>query len=351
MIVNASIEVTLEALGDFPSLVSAFEETHEANGVARPLLSDSFMVPLCDHLASDTTLLLVGRREKKVVMLLPIVRKRFGIYETFSPSQLPVTFLLARDLSVDRALIRQCAKAIQSPILMLSILDFDQDAFPTVQIDQRIAESRPYADTMRIAFEGQFETYWASRSKKLRDNIKRYCSRLEKAGHDLGFKVNKDPQDISTALAKYAAIEQAGWKGKQGTAIDLSDSQGVFYLDAFERFAKNGNVRILELLAGDQVVSSRIVVFLESSAVFLKTTYDEKLKKYSPGRILLQKTVEYLFGLEQLEQVEFYTKVTPDQAQWSTATRPVVHLELHRYSLTQFLRRLQFKLKNRKSAV
>lgn len=347
-----AVQFSAEPIEKFADLLESAHRQSLESGVATALLSPCFLGVLVARLGTDDVRIIVGRNGEEIVLLLPVVRKAFGIYETFCPSQLPVTPLVARGLSLDPDFLRQCSRALASPVLMLSILNFDELAFgQKVSFDDTASELRPYADTMHVDLTGEFQSYWSSRSKKLRDNIKRYTNRLEKDGYRIGFVSNETMADVSEALARYAEIESSGWKGEQGTAINLADEQGRFYTDCLRCFAKDRATRIFELTLNGNVVSSRIVVFRGNGAVFLKTTYDESFSRYSPGRILLYRSLESLFDNDGLHRVEFYTKVTKDQAQWSSGTRPIVHIELHRSRATRLLRKLELAIRSRLSGL
>ena len=137
-------------------------------------------------------------------------------------------------------------------------------------------------------------------------------------------------EDMSAAVTAYGEIESAGWKGQRGSAIHGDNAQGRFYTDLMKRFAERGDARVFHLLMNDSVVASRMVVQGGSSAVILKTTYDEKFSRYAPGRVLLAAVLERLFEDERLGQVEFYTKANADQLQWATGTRMIRHYNLYR---------------------
>lgn len=339
------MQISVEPISRFSELFAQLNESDTDAGVAAPMLSECFLGHIVSQFGSTKVRVLVGRQQGDVVMLLLVVRKAFGVFETFCPSQLTVTPLIAGNLILDKKFLRQCGAALGSPVMMLTVFNFDYLAFPKVELHEKITELRPYADTMHIDLSGDFESYWSARSKKLRDNLKRYVSRMEKDGFDVSFVVNASSKDVGAALSRYALIEQGGWKGKQGTAIDLNDDQGQFYDKALRCLAAHDGAQVLELQVDGAVVSSRIVIFKNGKAVFLKTTYNEDFKKYSPGRILLMMTIEHLFGMRSLERVEFYTKVNADQGQWASGTRPVQHLEVYRFGLLRSLRRFQVRLR------
>ena len=64
--------------------------------------------------------------------------------------------------------------------------------------------------------------------------------------------------------------------------------------------------------------------------VILKTTYDERLSKYAPGRVLLKRLLEQHSSACPTGNVEFYTNATRDQLSWATDSRAIRHIRLFR---------------------
>ena len=183
---------------------------------------------------------------------------------------------------------------------------------------------------MAVNSSGLFEDYWSQRKKKLRDNVKRYFKRAAQDGFEESLRESRTPSDVERAFETYARIESSGWKGEAGTAITIENAQGRFYGDVLRRFAARGQARIFELLFNDEVVSSRIGIQDGNMIVFLKTTYDERFSKYSPGRRILYRTLETLFADDSADELEFYTNATADQAQWASELREIQHVTMYR---------------------
>ena len=63
-------------------------------------------------------------------------------------------------------------------------------------------------------------------------------------------------------------------------------------------------------------------------AVVLKTTYDESLAGFAPGRLLLYRMLDLVHQPEK--DIEFYTNATPEQIAWSTSGCYVQNIQIFR---------------------
>jgi hypothetical protein len=232
-----------------------------------------------------------------------------------------------KSLKIDLGAI---SKSMPEPLLTFTILDYDLDVFLPPLVDENLIEQVYYCTTMSINAELNFAAYWSKRSKKLRDNMRRYFKRADDADIDVKLVVNTTVESIQSAIGRYADIETAGWKGRAGTAISRDNLQKQFYSCVLKRFAERRCATIFELQANNAVISSRLAIRNDKSVIFLKTTYDEEYSRISPGRLLLYLTLENLLGRGGIQNIEFYTKANRDQLQWSTSRRDIVHLNIYR---------------------
>lgn len=339
------MNLTAEPISRHPELTAAwYQDNRLQESAGSVFLLQAFLDPLLTHLAGEHTRLLVGWEHGSPRVILPVEPAGFGRWRSFYASQMPVTPLLANALSIDRPFLKQAARALGGVVAMLTLYDFDHDTFPGVSLPGENAIPVPYADTFFVDLGDGFDAYWKSRSKNLRSNVRRYGNRAGKAGIDFTFRTLHAPQDVSEGLARYAEIERQGWKGEQGTAIDPETPQGAFYADALSRFAAQGDAFVFELLHGDSVIASRLVIRHGNVATILKTTYREDYAEYAPGRLHLHETLAQIGNAQLARKVEFFTKMTREQASWSTTARAIEHLELYPSALARRLNALRRRL-------
>ena len=190
-----------------------------------------------------------------------------------------------------------------------------------------------HALTINIDVAGEaagFDAYWAQRSKKLSQNIRRYAHRLEKDGGGRQLLRLTEAAQMGAAVARYGELESSGWKGREGTAIRIDNAQGEFYREVLERFAASGQGAVYECWFGDRLAASRLVIGSPAMLVMLKTSYDESLSEFAPGRLLLFDLIRQTFAEGGCRTIEFYTNATPDQLAWATGQRTIRHVTVFR---------------------
>jgi hypothetical protein len=64
--------------------------------------------------------------------------------------------------------------------------------------------------------------------------------------------------------------------------------------------------------------------------ITLKTTYDESLAAYAPGRLLDYLFLEREFSEKRFSVVEFYTNASSERQSWGTGTRTISHITVYR---------------------
>ena len=185
-----------------------------------------------------------------------------------------------------------------------------------------------YGVTIDIPLAGGFEAYWQRRPKKLRENLRRHLRHARSAGIDPVLRIRSQPEDMQSAVARYAALEGKGWKAARGTALDSNGAQLDFYQDLMRHHAALGQAHVYELWAGDKLAASRLIVAQEGIVVALKTTFDESQRAWAPGRLLLHDTLEDAFSRWPGQSFEFYTSASIDQLSWAERQRSILHVTL-----------------------
>ncbi|MCK7493608.1 MAG: GNAT family N-acetyltransferase [Comamonadaceae bacterium] len=138
-----------------------------------------------------------------------------------------------------------------------------------------------------IDVAGSFADYWATRGKNLRSNVRKQHNRLAASGISCEFVELRGADQMAPALARYGALESAGWKGREGTAIHPDNEQGRFYRTLLEGAADRGEAVVHEYRIDGRTVASNLCLERGSVFVILKTTYDETLdSSLSPAFLL-----------------------------------------------------------------
>ena len=194
-----------------------------------------------------------------------------------------------------------------------------------------------HAVTLNISLEETFDAWTERRTKQLRKNIRRYEARASAEGIQLSLQVHTDLPNIAAAVERYIQLEDAGWKGKEGTSLGSIPEQRRFYEDLFAELGAEKRGLVYELWANERLAASRLVIHRGQMVVILKTAFDEDLREWAPGRVLFHKVIEDAFKRWPQQSLELYTNATQDQLSWIDNQRTIHHLTLFRSAAIKLL--------------
>jgi CelD/BcsL family acetyltransferase involved in cellulose biosynthesis len=129
------------------------------------------------------------------------------------------------------------------------------------------------------------ETYVAEAMKpKRRRDLERLRRRLER---DTGGPVTcVDRADDPSAVEDFLALEAAGWKGANGTALACDTLHARFFREMCEGFARDGRLQLVSLSAGGRTIAMKCNLMASDRLFTFKQAYDEEFSDYSPGRLV-----------------------------------------------------------------
>jgi CelD/BcsL family acetyltransferase involved in cellulose biosynthesis len=311
------------------SHAQAWDALNQSQFGAHPLLASLFVDGLLRHFGDGTEHLCI-LRDGVAIRAMCVVRPLNRLmWTSFAPAQAQVALTLVPH----RELLATLVDSLPGKVLQLDLLSNDPlvggvlgDAAPPTR-------RQAHALTMRVALDGTFDAYWSARPRNLSSNIRRYDRRLQTDGMARRMARITAPDDIVAAVERYAGLEGAGWKGRQGTALGSTPEQYDFYRNLMREAAGRGQAVVYELWINDKLAASRLAVYADTMLVMLKTSYDEQLSVYAPGRLLLRHAIEDAFTLVPGGTIEFYTDASMDQLEWASAHRWMQHVSLYRNRL------------------
>jgi CelD/BcsL family acetyltransferase involved in cellulose biosynthesis len=304
---------------------AAWGELNDRLYAGHPMLTRNFVDGLLRHFGAGTEQLAICHNALGTCAMLILQRRAGGLWSVFRPAQAQVGCALVNDAKQLSSLFRALpgmALAVDLMCLDTKLSGHLDGAGPTLRLHHVL--------TMSIQLDGGYEHYMTSRSGGLRQNLRRYERRADGDGFPVRYAIADDPLSIHAAVARYCELESAGWKGTEGTALSAANAQGTFYTDLLVKAASTRQGAVHELWLGDQLAASRLVVWSQRDVVMLKTSYDESLSKYAPGRVLLRHVVEHCFEHHAGAAIEFYTDATKDQLSWATQRRSILNVRLYR---------------------
>lgn len=120
-----------------------------------------------------------------------------------------------------------------------------------------------------------------------RKKLRQYRRRLGEKG-TLNYRILIAPGDVKRGLEEFFALEAAGWKGRQGSALANDPADAAFTRAMIAALAPRGEATIHQLTLDGKPVSMQIVLRAGPTAFTWKTAYDETQSDYSPGTLLLE---------------------------------------------------------------
>jgi CelD/BcsL family acetyltransferase involved in cellulose biosynthesis len=124
-------------------------------------------------------------------------------------------------------------------------------------------------------------------SSSSRKKLRQHRRRLAEKGA-LQSSILTDVEAVQRAFENSLALEAAGWKGRQRTALLSHEADAHFARAMIAALAAQGEAAIHMLTLDARPVSMQIVLRAGPAAFTWKTAYDEALHDVSPGMLLLE---------------------------------------------------------------
>ncbi len=270
------------------------------------------MIAICEH-------------NSQINCLAIVVKSGFGKWHTFQPSQAPLGLWNQNPASSIVELTTSLRASLPGHCLQFAITQQDPD-FISRPATSRQLQTLDYIQTARVTVTGSFDDYWAKRGKNLRQNMRRQRNRLARENTDLNLSIIREPDAIQAAVKAYGELESKGWKAELGTAIHIDNSQGIFYKNMLENFARRNQAIVFQYHYGEDLVATDFCIIGGESLIILKTTYEESISGSSPAMLMREEAFNIIFTEKLAKKIEFYGKVMEWHTRWADEFRTMYHL-------------------------
>jgi hypothetical protein len=325
-----------QALQKDPAMREAWDHLNAQRGDL-PFLSADTLCAALTAFGSGHERLATAVFEGRIVAAIILVPSAKFRWSTFQPSQVPLGAWVAEPQLDLPDLTRSLIRGPLGFCLALSITQVDPLVCqrPDVAADFRCDD---YIDTAWVEIVGTFDDYWAARGKNLRQNMRKQRNKLAADGQATRMRVISEHAEIGPALSRYGALESAGWKAAEGTAIHPDNAQGRFYIELFEQAAARGEAVFYEYLLDEKTVAMNLCLLRHGQLIVLKTTYDESTNKaLSPAFLLREEELQSFFSSSLVRRVEYFGKVMDWHTKLTQESRSIYHFTQFRWA---WLRRL-----------
>jgi CelD/BcsL family acetyltransferase involved in cellulose biosynthesis len=129
--------------------------------------------------------------------------------------------------------------------------------------------------------------YWEENVRgKKRKELRRQHKRLAEEGA-LRFVRSDGSADLDRWITDFLALERAGWKGENGSALDCAVETRTLFRGALAGAAAAGKLELLAHYLDDRPIAMLANFLTPPGAFSFKTAFDEDYARFSPG-VLLQ---------------------------------------------------------------
>lgn len=293
-----------------------------------PILDSRFVDKAIKWFGDSKLVLAICTSQNTVCCMAVLWKPRFGMWQTFQPSQSPLGFWVQDGAYATSELCTSLLKSKLGFSFALGITQQDPAIIVRPAQTARV-QTLDYIDTARVTVAGSFEDYWAERGKNLRQNLRRQKNRLQRENIQTHLKIIAKSDEMQKAVEEYGLLESAGWKSKENTAVHGSNTQGKFYAELLSEFAKSDQALAFQYWYDETLVASDLCIKGGRDLVILKTTYDEGITTTSPAMLMRKESFEYICEKQMARRIEFYGRVMEWHNRWSTEIRTLYHINAY----------------------
>ncbi|MCF8707272.1 GNAT family N-acetyltransferase [Rhizorhapis sp. SPR117] len=130
------------------------------------------------------------------------------------------------------------------------------------------------------------DEYWETHIRgKKRKEIRRLQKRLKELG-TMTSSTLTHVDDISAWCDAFLALELAGWKGVEGTAMACNPADAAFFRDCIASAFADGTVDFLRLDFDGKPIAMLVNFLMGEGAFSFKIAFDETMARFSPGVLI-----------------------------------------------------------------
>jgi CelD/BcsL family acetyltransferase involved in cellulose biosynthesis len=184
---------------------------------------------------------------------------------------------------------------------------------------------RPWSHS-RLRIRQSWEEYFREAvSKDTRKRIDRQGRQLAEYGA-LTWRSHTAGEASTIGFDAFMNVELRSWKAKVGEIVQSESTLTSFYRDVIRTFEANEKAVVTALYLHQTPICAGLSLLTDGRLLLLKTSFDEKFAKYSPGSQLYKNVIAKAFN-DSLVEVDFYSKMEFSQ-RWTKDERHFVDLQI-----------------------
>ena len=156
-------------------------------------------------------------------------------------------------------------------------------------------------------------------SGNFRKNLRKQSARLAELSQ-ISWQFLRAHECRAHHLESLLALEAAGWKGRDGTAIACSTRDRRYYRDLVTGLAECGYLEMHFLFTQDVLLAAHLAVRVGDTVTVLKIAYNEDYAAVAPGNMLFLELLRRESASQESRRIDCVTDM-PWHANWKMATR------------------------------
>ncbi len=195
-----------------------------------------------------------------------------------------------------------------------------------------------------LDLEPSYEQFLAARSAKFRNYLRRKGRQLDTAGQVKILRAGRD-LSVEAAYDHLLLIEERSWKHAHGTAISAVPHQREFYRLLCKGAAGRGRLHLTLMYLDDVPIAFNLGIMSADRYSYLKTSFDETLRRLSPATVLRARLVATLIA-EGIRCLDFPAEPYQWEEQWTDKLRWHVSVLVFNRTVRAMLYRLLVGLRD-----
>jgi CelD/BcsL family acetyltransferase involved in cellulose biosynthesis len=183
-----------------------------------------------------------------------------------------------------------------------------------------------------IEIDTDWENYSQKISPRRRQDYRRARRRLSKLGEVSVEFAQPNNQNLDQLLEEAFRVEQANWKGENGSAINCREDLKCFFTTYSRNLCDAGKLLTSSLRLDNALIAVQLLVQHANRWWILKIGFDDRLQKYSPGMQLMFDTIKEAYQ-RKLEAIEFLGTEEQWTGIWPHKTHQFISLVYFPYNL------------------
>ena len=183
----------------------------------------------------------------------------------------------------------------------------------------RSGRNSPYVLT-----DGDFETYWKSRSRNLREGMRTKQNRLTRKAESHEVRTITDGDGFDEVFDDLVRISSRSWKAKLQSDLGSREELRRFYRE-FSRVGA-GLFKLWVLYINGRAAAFDYYLRSDRSLSLIRNDYDREYDYYSPGNCLRTIILKDLFARPETWEYDMGGQDYGYKMQWTTSVRKHVHI-------------------------